>query len=225
LSTGGAAHDVLVVLAGGRSLRFGSDKALADLGDGEPLALRTLRRLASLAPRALLVRAAPLAGLPPCARQIADPAPGTGPLQALAAAFAADLHESAFAAESATRFFVAPCDAPELSADVYPPLAEAAGRDGVACARHGERLEPLVAVWTAAAALRLAREPRPSGVEAVHHALERLGAAIVEFDADDPRFRNVNTLDEWARTKDAWARLKRAAPATTLTTGTMGSDA
>jgi molybdopterin-guanine dinucleotide biosynthesis protein A len=217
LSTGGAAHDVLVVLAGGRSLRFGSDKALAELGDGEPLALRTLRRLASLAPRALLVRAAPLAGLPPCARQIADPAPGTGPLQALAAAFAAE--------PAATRFFVAPCDAPELSADVYPPLAEAAGRDGVACARHGERLEPLVAVWTAAAALRLAREPRPSGVEAVHHALERLGAAIVEFDADDPRFRNVNTLDEWARTKDAWARLKRAAPATTLATGTMGSDA
>jgi molybdopterin-guanine dinucleotide biosynthesis protein A len=187
-----AAEEVLLVLAGGRSLRFGSDKALADLGDGEPLALRALRRLAPLASRRVLVRAAPIAGLPDDVVQVADPTPGDGPLQAL---------EAAFLAAPASRWFVAPCDAPDLTPELYRPLAEAAGRDGVACARRGGRLEPLVAVWTSAAAARLAQAPRPAGVEAVHHALLRLGAASVEFAEEDPRFRNVNTPEDRDRAK------------------------
>lgn len=180
--------DVLIVLAGGRSRRFGSDKALADLGDGEPLALRALRRLTPLAPRRVLVRATPLAGVPDDVVVVADRSPGAGPLQAL---------EAAFAAAPARRWFVAPCDAPALDASLYAPLAAAAGEAGVACASRGGRLEPLVAVWSARAAARLAAEARPAGVEPVQHALRRLGAAVVEFAAEDPRFRNVNTRDEW----------------------------
>ena len=80
--------DVLVVLAGGRSRRFGSDKALADLGDGEPLALRALRRLAPLAARRVVVRATPLARLPANVIQVADRAPDNKPLQTLETAFA-----------------------------------------------------------------------------------------------------------------------------------------
>jgi molybdopterin-guanine dinucleotide biosynthesis protein A len=180
--------DVLIVLAGGRSRRFGSDKALADLGDGEPLALRALRRLAPLAQRRVLVRAAPLAGVPGDVQVVADRSPGAGPLQAL---------EAAFAAAPARRWFVAPCDAPALEVELYAPLAAAAGDAGVACARHGGRLEPLVAVFSARAAARLVAEARPAGVESVQRALARLGAATVEFPAEDPRFRNVNTRDEW----------------------------
>jgi molybdenum cofactor guanylyltransferase len=187
LSGGAVASDVLVVLAGGRSRRFGSDKALADLGNGEPLALRLLRRLAPLAPRRVVVRAAPLEGLPDDVVRVADRAPGEGPLQAL---------EAAFAAVPSARWFVAPCDAPNLEAALYAPLAAAAGDGGVACARRGGRLEPLVAVWTAGAAARLDVE-RPAGVESVQHALARLDAAAVNFPAEDPRFRNVNTRDEW----------------------------
>jgi molybdopterin-guanine dinucleotide biosynthesis protein A len=179
-----AATDALLVLAGGRSSRFGSDKALAEL-EGEALALRALRRLAPLAPLRVLVRAAPIAGLPAGVRQLADPAPGGGPLQALRAAFAA---------LPGSRCFVAPCDAPELEPSLYAPLAAAAGEGGVACARHGERLEPLVAVWSARAAARFAAAPPAAGDgEAMHRALARAGAVAVDFAAADPRFRNVNT--------------------------------
>ena len=179
-----AATDALLVLAGGRSSRFGSDKALAEL-EGEALALRALRRLAPLAPLRVLVRAAPIAGLPAGVRQLADPAPGGGPLQALRAAFAA---------LPGSRCFVAPCDAPELAPALYAPLAEAAGAGGVAGARHGGRLEPLGAVWSAAAAARFAAAPTPAGDgEAVHRALARAGAVAVDFAAGDRRFRNVNT--------------------------------
>ena len=188
MSGDAVASDALVVLAGGRSRRFGSDKALADLGDGEPLALRALRRLAPLAPRRVVVRATPIEGLPADVVVVADRAPGDGPLQAL---------EAAFAAVPARRWFVAPCDAPELEPSLYAPIAAAAGAEGLACARLGGRLEPLVVVWSARAAARLASEARPPGIESVQHALLRLAAATVDFAAEDRRFRNVNSRDDW----------------------------
>jgi molybdopterin-guanine dinucleotide biosynthesis protein A len=138
----------------------------------------------------VVVRAAPLAGLPADVVRLADPAPGAGPAQALRAAFAA---------LPGARCFVAPCDAPELEPAVYAPLAAAAGGDGVACARRGGRIEPLVAVWSAAAAARFAASaPVAAGRDALHSLLSRIGAAAVDFDADDRRFSNVNTRAELA---------------------------
>jgi molybdopterin-guanine dinucleotide biosynthesis protein A len=206
LSSGGAAPDVLIVLAGGQSRRFGRDKALADLGDGETLALRALRRLAPLAPRRVLVRAAPIAGLPADVVRVADPVPGRGPLQALRAAFAA---------VPGARCFVAPCDLPGITPDVYAPLAAAAGATGVACARRGEQLEPLVAVWSGAAAARLLREVRADVAGPVHRALAPLGATWIDFEVDDPRLRNVNFPQELAAFR-AEARASRAASAANM---------
>ncbi len=180
-----ARGDVLVVLAGGRSRRFGSDKAVAPF-DSEPLALRALRRLSTVAPRRVVVRAAPLAGLPADVVQVADPHPGEGPLQALAAAFAA---------APAPRWFVAPCDLPWLDDSIHARLAAEIGGSAVAAARAPDGLEPLVSLWTPPAAERLsgwlAFEPQL----AAHAALERLGAAEVEF-AEPRPFLNVNTREE-----------------------------
>jgi molybdopterin-guanine dinucleotide biosynthesis protein A len=195
--------DALVLLAGGRSRRFGSDKALARFGErrsakldaeeGETLALRALRRLEGVAQRRILVRATPLAGMPRGVARIADPRPGEGPLQALAAAFAA---------APAARWFVAPCDLPWLDAAVYARLADELGSAIVVAARAPDGLEPLVSLWTPPAAARLERwlaeEPRL----AVHAALERLGAREVDF-PDALPFLNVNTQDDLAQARSA----------------------
>ncbi len=201
--------DVLVVLAGGRSSRFGQDKALAPFGpDAEPMAVRTLRRLSLLAPRRVLVRAAPFAALPPGVVQIADPQPGGGPLQALAAVFEQ---------LPARRWLVAPCDLPGLSPSIYERLAEAlaiapldgiaqdgaaqdgAAQDGaaqggaaLAVARSSRGLEPLVSIWTPAAVRPLASWLASEPGLAVHHVFARLPTTVVDFDDASP-FVNVNT--------------------------------
>ena len=179
------AGDVVVVLAGGRSSRFGRDKASAPCdASGEPLALRALRRLAPLASRRALVRAAPLDGVPADVVVVADPDPGEGPLQALAAAFAA---------LPAERWFVAPCDLPDLEARHYRALEAGRGDAPIAFARSRRGDEPLVALWTAPAAAALARWPRERLLRApVHAALAELGARAVACD-DEAAFRNVNT--------------------------------
>lgn len=193
-----AARDVLLVLAGGRSRRFGRDKAEqpfgAPSGDrraGEPLALRALRRLAPLAATRVLVRAAPLPGLPADVATCADPHPGRGPAQALAAAFAAF---------PAARWFVAPCDLPWLSLDVYRALAAAldattgaaAGAASLAVAASAHGLEPLVSIWMPAAATALARAVERTPELALHALLAELPIVRVA-DLPPSCFMNVNT--------------------------------
>jgi molybdenum cofactor guanylyltransferase len=73
-----------IVLAGGASRRFGSDKLVADL-DGEPLLAATLERVARVVDRIIVAGT----GLPRDAASggsivlIADPRPAAGPLVAL----------------------------------------------------------------------------------------------------------------------------------------------
>ncbi|MBL8840455.1 MAG: NTP transferase domain-containing protein [Planctomycetes bacterium] len=193
-----AVRDVLLLLAGGRSRRFGRDKALerfgaptADHPGGEPLALRALRRLAPLAATRVLVRAAPLPGLPADVATCADPHPGRGPAQALAAAFAAF---------PAARWFVAPCDLPWLSIAAYRRLAAAldaasdatSGAASLAVATSAHGLEPLVSIWTPAAATSLARAVERTPELALHALLAELPIVRVA-DLPPACFMNVNT--------------------------------
>lgn len=186
------AGDVLLVLAGGRSSRFGADKACAPFGpEGEALALRALRRLAPLGERRALVRAEPLAGLAADVTRVADPAPGAGPLQALLAAFAA---------LPAARWFTAPCDAPWLEPGIYRELERALDGAPAAFARTPAGDEPLVAIWTPEALRRLGEGWAQGGGGAgrpVHAALARAGARPVRFAGAAP-FANVNTQAELA---------------------------
>ena len=194
------AGDVLVVLAGGRSQRFGSDKAIARFGvDAEPMLQRALRRLEEVAPRQVVVRATPIVGLDPRVLRVVDPRPGDGPLQALGAAFAAT--------RAPRGFCTAPCDLPWLEPEAYARPAAALGGHEVAVARAPDGLEPLVSIWSEAAAARLGSWLARAPQLAVHAALDRLDRAEVEF--DDPRpFQNVNTPEELARA----AALDAAAP-------------
>ena len=73
------------ILAGGRSSRFGSDKARALL-DGEPLVARLARQIEPVARRVTVVAEAADTYADLGLRTIADRRPGLGPLAGLEAA-------------------------------------------------------------------------------------------------------------------------------------------
>ena len=190
-----------LVLAGGQSRRFGSDKAFTPLR-GAPLIEHVLRRAAPQVARLLIgaddgARFARF-GFPVLADALREADGGTaGPLAGVLAAldWMKD-HEPR--ARWLASFSV---DTPLLPMDLVARLREGAERGGaaMACARSAGRLHPLLALWSPAVADDL-RRALAGGERAAHRFAERQGAAIVEF-ADRPfdPFANVNTPDDLAR--------------------------
>jgi len=178
-----------LVLAGGRSVRFGGEKAAAELA-GRPLILRAAQRLqrschvvaASVRAGSESERLARTAGLP----LLYDmPADASGPLAGVKAGllWARD--------QGARALAVSPCDVPLLPDDFVDRLLAAAG-GGAALAETAAGSQPLCAVWPVTAL--------PQVVEALqggHHPptwrlLQSLGATRVRF-ADAGAFANINT--------------------------------
>ncbi|MGH8218011.1 MAG: molybdenum cofactor guanylyltransferase [Steroidobacteraceae bacterium] len=183
-----------VVIAGGRSVRFGGEKAAAIL-TAVPLLVWAVRRLQRTC-SAVAVNARPgtqaealarAGGLPVLHDEEGDP---QGPLAGVKVGlkWARDINARALA--------VSPCDVPMLPDDLYPRLIEAA-REGAAMAETAEGHQPLCAVWPVSAL--------PSVIEALkdgHHPatwmlLTKLGAQRVHFSSPEA-FANINTPGELA---------------------------
>lgn len=181
-----------VVIAGGRSLRFGGEKAVAQFA-GQPLLLWAAARLArtcgSVAVNARAgSQAAALAselGFEVLHDAHGDP---EGPLAGVKAGL------TWAQGRGAALLAVSPCDAPLLPEDLYVRLlAEAAG--GAAMAETVEGRQPLCAVWPASA-LSVVSEALAGGQHPpTWRLLEQVGAVKVRFDAADA-FANLNTRAE-----------------------------
>ena len=122
-----------IVLAGGRSSRFGSDKLTVDVG-GEPLLHRAIRAVAGICSEVLVV--GPSTGLStdlPARDEVSvilDAAPFPGPLMALAGAAPAASHD---------RLLLVGGDMPELQATLLRRLlAWPRGREGACLLLAGE---------------------------------------------------------------------------------------
>jgi molybdopterin-guanine dinucleotide biosynthesis protein A len=189
-----------LVLAGGRSSRFGSDKAVAML-EGQTLLARVaaiLRagcdRVAVSAPTGS--RAADLADQLEfeVVSDIADSA--SGPLSGVLSGL---LWAQALGADALA---TAPCDTPFLPADVVARLAEGLDDDHpVAAARTPDGLQPLCAIWRTSLAQPLALAMDGGRHPAVHGLFDQLGGCVVDFE-DAAAFWNINTrqdLDAAAR--------------------------
>jgi molybdopterin-guanine dinucleotide biosynthesis protein A len=188
-----------LVLAGGRSVRFGADKALAEFG-GRSLLDAVLAVLAQGCPTvavnasgggpiAVAARANGLAVVP-------DP-PGApeGPLAGVLAGlrWARGL--------GADRLATAPCDTPFLPADLVARLSAALDPDqAVAVAEAPDGLHPLCGVWRTSLADPLADLLSNGAHPPVRQALDRFGAARVAF-PDARAFFNVNTQEDLARAR------------------------
>lgn len=190
-----------LVLAGGRSVRFGGEKAVALL-DGKPLLAWAAERLRSV-----------------CAGVAANVRPGTE-AEAMARSLGLPLlHDEAgdaagplagvkvgliWAEEQGARTLaVSPCDAPSLPDDLYVRLLERA-EGGAAMAETSDGRQPLCAVWPVSA-LPAVRDALAGGAHPpTWQLLERLGARKVRFERPE-QFANVNTRADLA----ALARAER----------------
>jgi molybdopterin-guanine dinucleotide biosynthesis protein A len=178
-----------VVIAGGRSLRFGGEKAVAEL-DGKSLLSWAAERLQK-ACAAVAVNARPGTQAEALARsqgyEVLHDAPGDpdGPL----AGVRAGLHWAR--TRGAIRLAVSPCDVPLLPDDLFPRLIEAAAA-GAAMAETPEGRQPLCAVWPVSALAVLDVALAEGAHPPTWRVLDSLGAVHVRFEQAE-RFANLNT--------------------------------
>ncbi|MBO9602152.1 MAG: molybdenum cofactor guanylyltransferase [Novosphingobium sp.] len=159
-----------VVLAGGRSSRFGSDKALAELG-GKPLLAHAVERLGAWCDDVVVAGRETAA-----ARGIADwPRPDMGPLGGIAAGLR---HAEAEGFESALTCsvdsFDLPADLPELLGEPPCYLAD----------------QPVIGHWPAGAARALETILTTDGKHSLRQFVDAIGARPVKTDA---KAANINT--------------------------------
>ena len=193
-----------VVLCGGASSRMGAPKAWLDFA-GEPLLLRTVRRVAAAASPVVVVAAAgqDVPALPDGVVVVRDAARGRGPLQGLASGLAA-------VAPHAEAAFVSATDAPFLHPALIRRLAALLdeGHDAVVPFAGG-RLHPLAAVYRTAIGpvvaemlaqddLRLTRLCERLRTRRVDEALLLAGDDLRSADPALRSLRNVNTPEDYA---------------------------
>lgn len=183
-----------VILAGGASSRFGSDKALALLA-GMPLIEHVVRR-AGPQVGSLAISGAAVAprGLP----LIADLERGEGPLSGV-------LSSLAWAEANGFGLMATfPCDGPFFPDDLVTRLSSALERT-VHCtvARSGPDKHYTYAVWRTACRPAL-KTAYGQGLRSLHGAAEALTAAYVNFPRD--AFFNINRPEDLARAETLLAQ-------------------
>jgi molybdenum cofactor guanylyltransferase len=178
-----------LVLAGGRSRRFGRDKALANFR-GRPLIAWSLDVLRPQA-AALAISGPPQLAAASGVEAFPDtPGAPDGPLAGILAGLA-------WAAQrGCTHLATAPCDTPFLPPDLVPRLAAAIGDRPVTAAR-AMRVHPLCALWRLDATPALATLVRDGKQLSMQALIDTLGGGYVDFD-DEEAFANLNTPEEFA---------------------------
>ncbi|MEP6757596.1 MAG: molybdenum cofactor guanylyltransferase [Actinomycetota bacterium] len=183
-----------LVLAGGRSTRFGTDKLVADY-HGQPLLHHAVHRLAAVCDEVIVVLApgADGTGLPPGVRTANDATEGEGPL--------AGLHTGLMAAVRSDIVIVAAGDMPDLQQIVLSEMVrvlEEAGVDAVALA-DGGRTRPLPCVLRTWPAADMTHTLLHAGRRRLRDVLDGLRIAVIDeatWTALDPARRTVFDVDE-----------------------------
>ncbi|SHK70030.1 molybdenum cofactor guanylyltransferase [Rhodothermus profundi] len=179
-----------LLLAGGRSRRFGTDKARAEV-NGRPMLQRVYDVARRFTPHVLLsVRADGdfyFDLVPPAVPRLLDPVPDAGPLAGLVAGLRT----------ARTPWLLAlACDLPFLTKEALQPLLEARTADVTAVVpitSDGYR-QPLCALYHVAAVRPVAEAQLTAGCYALQTLLDRLRLAILSL--PDASLRNVNVPDD-----------------------------
>ena len=183
-----------IIVAGGYSSRFGSEKAAATL-DGTPLIEHVARALNHVCTEVIAVIRAgqDTRGWPPLRVVTDDAAMPEGPLRGICAGLSA---------ATTPWTFVVPCDAPRMQPELLRLLYHSRGDDAQAVvARWGDSIQPLVALYNTSCA-KVFRTLLDSGERSPRRALASVRHAIVseaECRRADPAglsFVNVNSAED-----------------------------
>jgi molybdenum cofactor guanylyltransferase len=183
-----------IVLAGGRSTRFGSDKLAASYG-GQPLLLRPIAVFSELCDDVIVVRRPGESGegLPSGVRVANDPTEGEGPL--------AGLHAGLMAAVRSDLAVIAGGDMPELQTVVLRAmlgLLDDAAVDAVLLA-DGARPRPLPAAVRTWPAADMTHALLHGGRRRLRDLFDSIRTAVIDestWTALDPERRTVIDVDE-----------------------------
>jgi molybdenum cofactor guanylyltransferase len=173
----------IVILAGGNATRFPGKLEFPI--DGVPLLLHVVRNMRATPWPVYVASRGRFAdsiqahlGVP----ILVDDSPGAGPLAALL---------SACKGVDAQRIFAVAGDAPRVDATVLQALYDGwEGGDEAVVARHGERIEPLAALYAKGSLEREGASVRREGNASMHGLIARLRARFVPFPSS--YFLNVN---------------------------------
>ncbi len=181
-----------LLLAGGRSERFGGEKAVA-LFRGRPLMDVVSDCFAGCAAFAVSAIAGSAAEAHAQAHALTilhdDPRYPSGPLVGVCCG----LH---WANEQGFDFLAtAPCDAPLLPRDVFVPLMSSIGGASGAYAVTAQGEHPLCAIWRVGLAAPLSQTLQSGLHPPVREFFAAYGVVRVLFD-DERMFANANTLEE-----------------------------
>jgi molybdopterin-guanine dinucleotide biosynthesis protein A len=194
-----------VIVAGGRSTRFGpTDKAVAKF-DGVPLVRRVADALAAADAIDTLVvncRAEQAPRLRECVTDVAlptriavDTRPGNGPVAGMYRGLGAALNEGNDAA------FVAACDLPFLDPDLVGALLDLLSAQAAAVPRIDGHPQPLHAAYRAERAHSVCRRLLDTGEYRATALVDRLESSAVPSatvaEGDPQSFENVNTRAEF----------------------------
>jgi molybdopterin-guanine dinucleotide biosynthesis protein A len=183
-----------IVLAGGRSTRFGSNKLVA-LYEGQPLVHRPIEVLASICDEVIVVLAPGDAGigLPPGVTIANDPAEGDGPL--------AGLHTGLLAAVRSESAVVVGGDMPELQEAVLREMLRVlhdADVEAVVLA-DADRPRPLPCVLRTWAAADMTHTLLHAGRRRLRDVIDSLRTAVIDeatWTTLDPERRSLIDVDE-----------------------------
>ncbi len=186
-----------IVLAGGKSSRMGTDKALLDFG-GMTILERTIAALLKLTPNILVVADSTERYKLACGKIIADLYPGIGPVGGLL---------TGLNAVGDGYHYVVACDMPFLNPNVLALLMRAAESplDAVVPERNGMP-EPLCGVYAQSASHKIMKYLEDGGSSA-RGALDvlntrRVGEGVLRrLDPDGRSLESANTASDYERLK------------------------
>ncbi len=192
----------IAVQAGGKSSRMGEDKALTHLA-GIPLIERVLARIDGLADEVLITTNRPESLTHLNLRMAVDEVPGAGALHGL---------KTALSTAQGEVILVLSCDTPFVSRELLEHLLSRAHEADVIVPGHGEKYEPLQAVYNRARCLPAVEAALESGERRMVSFYPQVRILPVEepvlseLDPSGLSFFNVNTAEDLARAEQILIR-------------------